>query len=107
MSHTLLKSARDCYRKKLLCLYNLVRDSSDDYVDKLDPYQLVTDQWIDDIFRWPLMEYPNLYTYLIKTPGEFTKKLKAFKSLETYNYYKRCVIVAACTSPSSQQDGNG
>lgn len=105
---TLLKSARDRYRTKLLCLYNLVGDSREDYVDKLDPYQLAADQWIDDISRWPPVEYPDLYTYLIETPGEFTKeKLKAFKSLEAYNYYKRYVIVAACTSPSSQQDVNG
>ena len=105
---TLLKSARDRYRTKFLCLYNLVGDSREDYVDKLDPYQLVAEQWIDYISRWPTVEYPDLCTYLIKTPGEFMKKkLKAFKSLEAYNYYKRYVIVAACTSPSSQQDVNG
>ena len=61
---TLLKSARDRYRTKLLCLYNLVGDSREDYVDKLDPYQLAADQWIDDISRWLPVEYPDLYTYL-------------------------------------------
>ena len=48
-ANNLLKSTLDRYRKKLLCLYNLVRDSREEYVDKLDPYQLMTDQWIDDI----------------------------------------------------------
>ena len=62
---TLWKSAQDRYRKKHLCLYNLFGDSSEDYVDKLDPYQLVADQWIDDISRWSPVEYTDLCTYLI------------------------------------------
>ena len=102
---TLSKIARDRYLQNLLCLYNQVGDSSEDCVDRLDPYQLAADQWIDDTSRWPPVEYPDLYSYLIETPGEFTKeKLKAFKSLEAYNYYKRYVKVAACTSPNSQCD---
>ena len=60
---TLLKSARD--HTKLLCLYNLVGGSREDYVDILDPYQLAADQWINDISRWPPVEYPDLYIYLI------------------------------------------
>ena len=59
-------------------------------VDVLDPYNLSVELWIDDVSRWPPIEFPHVYTYLIDTPGEFTReKLKAFKSLQAYNYYIR------------------
>ena len=104
---TLSKIARDRYLQKLLCVCNRVGDSSEDCVDRLDPYQFAADQWIDDISRWPPVEYPDLYSYLIETPGEFSKeKLKAFKSLEAYNYYKRYVKLAASASPDTQCDIN-
>ena len=35
--------------------------------------------------RWPPIKFPHVYTYLIDTPGEFTReKLKAFKSRHWY-----------------------
>ena len=56
--------------------------------EALDPYQIA--DWVDDISLWPPVEFGSLYAYLIETPGEFTKDtLKAFKSLEAYNYYSR------------------
>ena len=56
----------------------------------LDPYQLCSEAWVDDPSLWPEVEFPHIYVYLIDTPGEFTReKLKAFKSLEAYNYYIR------------------
>ena len=101
---TLLKAARCRYLRKLLCVYNEVRDSSEDCVDRLDPYQLAAKQWIDDISRWRPMEYADLYSNLIETPREITKeKHKAVKSLEACNYYKRYVKVVASTSPNSQR----
>jgi hypothetical protein len=82
-TNTLSKIARDCYLQKLLRVYSQVRYSSEEYTDRLDPYQLAANQWIDDISKWLSMEYPDLYCYLIETPGEFTKeKLKEIKSLE-------------------------
>ena len=54
----------------------------------LDPYNISVELWIDDVSRWPPIEFPHVYTYLIDTPGEFTReKLKAFNSLQAYNYY--------------------
>ena len=51
-------------------------------VEVLDPYNISVELWIDDVSRWPPIEFPHVYTYLIDTPGEFTReKLKAFKSL--------------------------
>ena len=37
---------------------------------------------------WPELQFGDIYTYLISTEGIFTKeKLKAYKSLEVYNYF--------------------
>ena len=53
-------------------------------------YDISVELWIDDVSRWPPIEFPHVYTYLIDTPGEFIReKLKAFKSLQAYNYYIR------------------
>ena len=38
--------------------------------------------------KWPELLFGDVYTYLINTKGLFTKqKLKAYKSLEAYNYF--------------------
>ncbi len=56
----------------------------------LDPYNISKESWTDDPTLWPPLEYPSIYANLVDTPGEFTReKLKAFKSLEAYNYYSR------------------
>ena len=53
-----------------------------------DPYEIPADSWIDDITKWPKVEFGDLYTYLIETKGQFTKEnLRAYKSLEAYNYF--------------------
>ena len=60
------------------------------FENSLDPYQLPENEWIDDITVWPSVEFGCIYSYLIERTGEFTKeKLKAYKSLEAYNYYSR------------------
>ena len=42
--------------------------------------------WKDDVSLWP--EFEQIYSYLIDTPGEYTKEtLKANKGLEAFNYY--------------------
>ena len=59
----------------------------------LDPYQKADNEWRDDISMWPPVEFGDIYGYLIDRPGEYTKeKLKAYKSLEAYNYYSRYKI---------------
>ena len=37
--------------------------------------------------RWPEVTYPDIYNYLILTPGITHEQLKAFKSMEGYNFY--------------------
>ena len=52
-----------------------------------DPYS-IKEGWSDDVGLLPDVAYPDIYTYLIETPSEFTKdKLKAYKSLEAYNIF--------------------
>ena len=37
---------------------------------------------------WPEVEYPDIYNFLIATPSLYTgDSLKAYKSLDAYNYY--------------------
>ena len=53
-----------------------------------DPYSLTEVELIDDLKRWPDIEFGNIYTYLISTKGLYTKEsLKAYKSLEAYNFF--------------------
>ena len=53
-----------------------------------DPFGIDEDQWSEDLTQWPELEFGDLYTYLIDSEGVYTKeKLKAYKSLDSYNYY--------------------
>lgn len=76
------------YVRKLKCLYG------GPCVDKYeDPYQIKDEFWIDDVSKWPPVEFPALYMYFIESPGGYTReKLKAYKSLEAYNYYARLIF---------------
>ena len=38
------------------------------------PYMLPADIWTNDPTNWPALEYPEVYSYLIDTPGVFTKE---------------------------------
>lgn len=51
-----------------------------------DPYCLKN--WQNNPSLWPDVTFGDIYTYLIDTPGIYTKEsLKAFKSLEAYLYF--------------------
>ena len=50
-----------------------------------DPYNLKG--WTNNPSSWPDLTFGDLYTYLIETPGIYTKEsLKTFKSLEAYQF---------------------
>lgn len=52
------------------------------------PYQLPGDAWVDDPTKWPSLEWPEVYDYLINTPGVFTREaMKNRKSLEAHNQF--------------------
>lgn len=45
--------------------------------------------WEDNPSKWPQLEFGQIFVYLIDTPGPFTKeKLRAYKSLDAYNFFK-------------------
>ena len=51
------------------------------------PYKPSSEAWIDDVTLWAPVEFPDI-VYLLQTPGKYTReKLKAYKSLEAYNYF--------------------
>ena len=53
-----------------------------------DPYAVPDEKWVDDITKWLSVEYGDIYNNLIDSRGCYTKEsLKAFKSLEAYNYF--------------------
>ena len=70
-----------------------------------DPYSMDEDHWCDDMTKWLELLFGDVHTYLINTEGLFTKeKLKAYKSLEAYNYfyngYLRTVLLHHSGNPS-------
>ena len=53
-----------------------------------DPYVIEASLWSEDTSKWPDLQFGDIYTYLVNTEGCYTKeKLKAYKSLEAYNYF--------------------
>jgi hypothetical protein len=71
----------DRYMIKLKVLF-------DDGEMVIDPFKLQSNEWVNDPSRWPAVEFGQIYTYLIESPGIFTReRMKAYKSLEAFNYY--------------------
>ena len=53
-----------------------------------DPYVLEQDTWSGDLSKLPDITWGDVYNYLINTTSIYTKeKLKAYKSLEAYNFF--------------------
>ena len=61
------------YEKRLQCVYDF-SEKGNGPLGVQDPYQLPAEAWIDDPSLWPEVEFPNIYVYLIDTPGEFTRE---------------------------------
>ena len=39
----------------------------------LGPYQIPADSWKNDPIKWPALEYPDIYHYLVETTGVLQK----------------------------------
>ena len=48
--------------------------SASDPTALIDPYDIEEHEWIDDVTLWPPVEFRDIYTYLIDTPGECTQE---------------------------------
>ena len=59
---------------KLEVLYN-----SNDPDIAIGQYQLDDDEWKDDVTLWPPVEFGEIYTYLIDTPGPSTREMKRIR----------------------------
>ena len=82
---TLPEPEKKRYREKLEVLF----ETKDPKVLR-DPYEIESNEWIDDLTVWPPVEFGDIYSYLVETPGQFTKeRMKAYKSLDAFNYYIR------------------
>ena len=58
------------------------------YEEFTDLYALPATAWSDDITKWSDVKFGDIYNYLIDSKGHYMKEsLKAYKSLEAYNYY--------------------
>lgn len=67
---------RDCYVNKI---------TLETGVKLPDPYSLK--EWQFDMKKWPALQWPDIYNYLINSPSVYTKEsLKAYKSLDAVNY---------------------
>ena len=52
------------------------------------PYTIPGDCWINDPTQWPSLEWPEVYEYLVESPGVFTREsMKSRKSLEAHNQF--------------------
>ena len=39
-----------------------------------DPFGIPDQHWVDDVSKWPPVDYPSIYTYFIETPGGYTRE---------------------------------
>ena len=67
--------AKSCYSEKIVNL-------------DLCPYQIPANSWKNGPTKWPALEYPDIYHYLVETPGAFTREsMKNRKLLEAHNHF--------------------
>ena len=70
-----------------------------------DLYCIADNLWVDNPAKWPNVEFGNIYIYLIDTKGMFTREsLKAYKSLEAYNYFYNGYVQTVYHYPISQRN---
>lgn len=69
-------AARERYNRKLQIISNQ------------DPYEIPVNAWRRNVEDLPSISYPDIVNYLVNTQSTYTlSELKAYKSLEAYNYF--------------------
>ena len=73
---------------------SLTAESKKNYDEKLkftagiDPYSVSASFYSQSMDEWPEIEFLDIVNYLLFTTSRFTKEqLKAFKSLQSYQYF--------------------
>ena len=85
---TLSPADKGRYEEKISMVF------ADSGLQPVDIFQISDGQWRDDLASWPPLEFGQIYTYLIDTPGPFTReRLRAYRSLDAFNYYIRFVTI--------------
>ena len=59
----------------------IVHGKPDNLVN-FDPFQTPDKDWIDNISWWPPVEFGQIYTYLIDTPGGKNEGIQEFGSIQ-------------------------
>ena len=60
-SDSLKGPEKERYERKLQSLYRVTgRSSKEECVEVLDPYNISVELWIDDVSRWPPIEFPHV-----------------------------------------------
>ena len=73
---TFQNPARERYRRKLRI------------ISEKDPYEIPAKDWGNKVEDLPCISYPDIVNYLVNTQSAYTlSELKAYKSLEAYNYF--------------------
>ena len=64
-----------------------IKDIGVENVEKGDPF-LISSEWVDDVLKWPEVEFGQIYVYVIDLPGPYTREtMKAYSSLEAYQQF--------------------
>ena len=54
-------------------------------------------EWVDDVSKWPSVDYGYIYTEFINTPGMYTAEaLKSFRSHDSYAPYLAAHVQTSC-----------
>ena len=57
-------------------------------IDSQDPYEILKEDWKDDVDLWPSTTYINVGMYLLFSPSPYTQEdLENYKSLECYQRF--------------------
>ena len=89
--------------------------------DTDDPYSPESSsKFVDDMSKWPKIEYGNIFAYFITKPGIYTQEqLLSWKQMDAFNYFQsghvrtvllrefgsgenRCVVLKAKVNPSQK-----
>ena len=63
------------------------KDIDVENLEKGDPF-LISSEWVDDVSKWPEVEFGQIYVYVIDSPGPYTRDtMKAYSSFEAYQQF--------------------